>query len=181
MCPIFFSFLKDIGDSSPKDLIFAAMMDDRYNFLQAKLNFPEIELKIEEMDGKLNIFDSLRKKYLILSPEEWVRQHMITFLVQFRNYPKSLFAIEKGLKYNQLQKRSDILIVDRKGDPFLLIECKAPEVKLTQKTMEQVTVYNQSVQAAFVGISNGVQHLFFAYDRASNNYKQIQGLPEFKV
>jgi hypothetical protein len=156
------------------------MVEDRYGFMQFSLNFPEFEFKIQESDGKLSIFDSLRKKYLILTPEEWVRQHMISFLVQYRNYPKGLFSLEKEVMYNSLQKRFDILVLDRVGNPFLLIECKAPEVKLSKKTVEQVAIYNKTIGAAFMGISNGRQHLFLKYNFEVNNYEQISDLPQFQ-
>lgn len=155
------------------------MITDRFAFLSNEMNFPVMEFEIKEADGKLSIFDSLRKKYLILTPEEWVRQHMIAFLVQFRNYPKSLFSLEKGLLYNSLQKRSDILVLDREGDPFLLIECKAPDVILSQKTLEQVCVYNKTIQAPHFGITNGKSHMFFSFDQHSVSYFQIPDVPKF--
>lgn len=148
--------------------------------MRLSLNFPEFEFKIQESEGKLSIFDSLRKKYLILTPEEWVRQHMISFLVLHRNYPKGLFSLEKEVIYNSLQKRFDILILDRAGSPFLLIECKAPEVSLSKKTVEQVAVYNKTLGASFMGISNGRQHLFLKYNPEVKNYDQISDLPQFQ-
>jgi predicted type IV restriction endonuclease len=156
------------------------MIADRYGFMRLSLNFPEFEFKIQESEGKLSIFDSLRKKYLILTPEEWVRQHMISYLVQHRNYPKGLFSLEKEVIYNSLQKRFDILVLDREGGPFLLIECKAPEVTLSKKTVEQVAVYNKSIGAAYMGISNGKQHLFLKYNYDEKNYFQISDLPQFQ-
>ncbi|PRY87971.1 type I restriction enzyme HsdR N-terminal domain-containing protein [Mongoliibacter ruber] len=155
------------------------MSQYKYDFLKIELNFPEFEFRLEEIDGKLSIFDSLRKKNLILTPEEWVRQHMIAFLIEYYNYPKSLISLERGHKYNQLQKRSDILVLNRSGNPFLLIECKAPEIELTQKTVEQVSVYNQTISAPFVGISNGIRHLFLSYDIKGKLYKQIAEIPQF--
>lgn len=156
------------------------MTADRYGFMRLSLNFPEFEFKIQESEGKLSIFDSLRKKYLILTPEEWVRQHMISYLVKHRNYPKGLFSLEKEVVYNSLQKRFDILVLDREGGPFLLIECKAPEVTLSKKTVEQVAVYNKSIGAAYMGISNGKQHLFLKYNCDEKNYFQISDLPQFQ-
>ncbi|MCH6201445.1 type I restriction enzyme HsdR N-terminal domain-containing protein [Aquiflexum sp. LQ15W] len=155
------------------------MIADRYEFMRLSLNFPEFEFKIQEFEGKLSIFDSLRKKYLILTPEEWVRQHMICFLVQHRGYPKGLFSLEKEILYNSVQKRFDILILDREGNPFLLIECKAPKVSLSKKTVEQVAVYNKTIGAAFMGISNGRQHLFLKYNFTAKIYDQISELPQF--
>jgi len=154
------------------------MMEANYSFLQESLNFPKYDFKIqEEKNGKLSIFDALRKKYLILTPEEWVRQHLIQVLIQKYSYPKSLFALEKGVKYNQMQKRFDILVHDRSGSPFLLIECKAPDVKMTQKTVEQVCVYNKTIKSPYLGISNGKQHLFLKFDESSETFMQIKDLP----
>lgn len=162
-----------------KSLHICVMIADRYAYLQTSLNFPEFDFKIQEDEGKLSIFDSLRKKFLILTPEEWVRQHMIHFLVQYEGYPKSLFSLEKGLVYNQLQKRSDILVLNRDGEPFLLIECKAPEVLLSQKTVEQVCVYNKTIQAPHIGITNGLKHLFLTFDGLTEKYVQVGELPKF--
>jgi hypothetical protein len=153
------------------------MIKDRYGFMRLPLNFPQFEFKIQELEGKLSIFDSLRKKYLILTPEEWVRQHMIAFLVQHKRYPKGLFSLEKGIIYNSLQKRFDILILDRQGNPFLLIECKGPEIVLSKKTVEQVAVYNKTIGATYMGISNGKQHLFLKFNLNTKNYDQISNLP----
>lgn len=149
------------------------------DFLSEPLNFPQFEFELTERNGKLCIFDSLRKKFLILTPEEWVRQHMIHFLVLYKKYPKSLFALEKGLKYNSVQKRFDILVLDRTGQPFLLIECKASDVKLSQKTAEQIAVYNKSIGAPYIGVSNGMQHLFLQLAGNQTEYIQLKELPNF--
>lgn len=156
-----------------------AMVPDRYAFLQQALNFPSFEFDVQQRNGKLVIFDALRKKFLILTPEEWVRQHMIRYLVEHRGYSKSLFALEKGIQYNSLQKRFDILVLDKQGQPFLLIECKAPEVKLSMKTVEQVTLYNKVVKAHHIGISNGRNHLFLTWDQTSHKYEQMVDVPDF--
>ncbi|AWW29921.1 type I restriction endonuclease subunit R [Echinicola strongylocentroti] len=150
-----------------------------YPFLNVALNLPTTDFQITAEGGKLTIFDALRKKYLVLTPEEWVRQHIIYYLVAFKKYPKSLFALEKGLKYNHLKKRFDILVLDRSGAPFLLVECKAPEVKLNQKTVEQVCVYNKTIQAQFMAISNGMQHICLQFDADSGAYQQIREFPVF--
>ncbi|WP_228779981.1 type I restriction enzyme HsdR N-terminal domain-containing protein [Aquiflexum lacus] len=149
--------------------------------MQQPLNFPEFKFNIREHKGTLSIFDAMRKKFLILTPEEWVRQHMISFLVEYKQYPKSLFALEKSIQYNNLLKRFDILILDRSGNPFLLIECKATDVKLSQKTVEQVAVYNKTVGAPYMGISNGKQHIFLAFIRNEQKYEQLSDLPQFQL
>jgi len=153
-------------------------MNEKYAFIREQLNFPNLNLSLEEDEkGELTIFDSLRKKHLVLTPEEWVRQHMIQYLIQFHNYPRSLFAMEKGLKYNTLSKRFDILIMDRSGNPFLLIECKAPNVDLTQKTMQQVSVYNSQIKSSFIGVTNGRNHIFLKLNRNNMNYSQLNSVP----
>lgn len=154
------------------------MASERYAFLEIPLDFPPIQFSIQENEGKLSIFDSLRKRYLILTPEEWVRQHMTAYLIQHQGFPKSLFALEKGLRYNHVQKRFDILVLDRNGLPFLLIECKAPEVQLSSKTLEQIATYNSQIGAPYLGISNGRQHLFFGFEKTSGKYSQIKTVPQ---
>lgn len=147
-----------------------------------KLNLPTHDFRIEEAgNGKWYIFDPLRKKNLLLTPEEWVRQHLVQYMICQLNYPKSLIAMERGLTYNALQKRFDILVLNREGGAFFLMECKAPEVPLTQKTIEQVGVYNQKIKAAFLGISNGRKHICLRRDNKSGNYKQINHFPEFST
>lgn len=154
-------------------------MNQRMDRVQLpNLNLPPIEPKLQEMDGKLGIFDSLRKKYLILTPEEWVRQHWINFLINQLGYSKGLIALEKGLVYNNLQKRTDLVVWDKEGDPFLLIECKAPKVKLTQKTMEQACLYHQKIKAKFLIISNGLNHICLEWDAISKKFQQLKSIPE---
>ncbi|UJP64773.1 type I restriction enzyme HsdR N-terminal domain-containing protein [Mongoliitalea daihaiensis] len=155
------------------------MIPERYAYLTEKLNFPEFSFDLKNVEGKIHIYDQLRKKYLVLTPEEWVRQHMIQYLIQFKNYPKSLISLEKGLIYNSLNKRFDLLTFNQKGEPLLLIECKAPEVQLNKKTVNQVTVYNQTIQAEIIGISNGKQHFFYRLNKEVNNYQQLTDLPNF--
>jgi hypothetical protein len=153
-------------------------MNEKYAFIHQPLNFPSLSLTVEEdVHGDLSIYDSLRKKYLVLTPEEWVRQHMIHFLIQYHQYPKSLFSLEKGLKYNTMTKRFDVLVHDRVGEPFLLIECKAPNVNLSQKTMEQVCQYNSRIKAQYIGVSNGINHVFLKFNEINMNYNQISSVP----
>jgi hypothetical protein len=154
------------------------MSANRYSFLDIPLNFPVFEFNIQEQDGRLCIFDPLRKRFLVLTPEEWVRQHMIAYLIQHQGFPRSLFALEKGLKYNQMLKRFDILVLDRLGAPFLLLECKAPEIQLSKKTLEQVATYNKKIEAPYLGISNGRQHLFFGFEEVKGIYAQLGAVPQ---
>ncbi|GAB3013123.1 type I restriction enzyme HsdR N-terminal domain-containing protein [uncultured Cyclobacterium sp.] len=147
---------------------------------EVSLNLPTYTMDIEKGDqGRYFVFDPIRKKKLLLTPEEWVRQHITHYLVEHMNYPGSLIALEKGLKYNALQKRFDILVLDRSGASFFLIECKAPEVKLSQKTVEQVCVYNNKFNAPYICISNGRMHYCLKKDLKTGRYSQINHFPKF--
>ncbi len=144
-----------------------------------KLNLPDFNLTIRKEDGKVWIFDMIRKKYIVLTPEEWVRQHFIHYLIHERKYPKSLFRIEGSLTYNKLQKRSDIVVHDRDGKPWMLVECKAPNVKLTQKAFNQVAVYNMSIGARFVAVTNGMVQYCFEASVSGSEPKHLTKFPEF--
>jgi len=120
------------------------------------LNLPKFEIQVKEMDKGTCIFDVIRKKYIVLTPEEWVRQHFIHFLINSYKYPKSLMKVESGLKYNNLQKRSDIQVYTRKGHPFLIVECKASNVKLDSKVIDQAALYNKSIGADYIIVTNGM-------------------------
>ena len=147
--------------------------------LKQQLNLPHATLTTFVEDGKWLVLDVLRKKKLVLTPEEWVRQHVIHYLIEYKKYPKSLFVLERGLKYNQLIKRLDILVVDREANPFLLIECKAPGINLSQRTIEQVCLYNHTVKAAYIAISNGIKHVCLRYSGKDNRFVPMTGFPEF--
>lgn len=142
------------------------------------LNLPHYEPKLEEKDGTLWIFDSLRKKRLILTPEEWVRQHWINFLIHEHKYPKGLFSVEKGLIYNQLNKRTDLVVFDRESKPYLLVECKAPHVKIDQKALSQIMTYNTRLNCHHLVLSNGLTHIFMEYSKEEEKFIQRSSLAE---
>ncbi|MDQ3392669.1 MAG: type I restriction enzyme HsdR N-terminal domain-containing protein [Bacteroidota bacterium] len=144
------------------------------------LNLPSFEAILRRQGDKYEIFDPVRKKYIILTPEEWVRQHFVNYLVNYMNYPKSLIKLEGGLKYNSLAKRSDIVVYDRKGIPFMLVECKSKDVKLTQKVVEQISVYNKKISAPYQVITNGLIHFCFKMDNVKNSFIFLEGLPDFE-
>ena len=104
------------------------------------------------------IFDCIRKKYVALTPEEWVRQHLIHYILEQKNYPSTLISVETPLKYARVDKRSDVLVSDRNGNPLMLAECKAPDVVITQKVFEQIAIYNLAIQAPCLMVTNGLQH-----------------------
>ena len=133
--------------------------------------------KFKEIEGKNYIYDRFRKKYLLLTPEEWVRQNFLILLIEEKKYSKNLIKLESGLKYNNLSKRSDILVYDNSGAPFLLIECKAQDVKISKKTLEQVSRYNLTIKAPFICITNWSKTYCFEIDFESNTSRQLKDLP----
>lgn len=144
------------------------------------LNLPTYNFKLKDQNGILFIFDSIRKKHVVLTPEEWVRQNFIQFLIQDKKYPASLVAVEIGLKYNQLQKRADVLIYNKQGFPHLMIECKAPEVKITQETFHQIAAYNMIFKVNYLVVTNGLDHFCCKMDYSENNYQFLKMIPDFE-
>ncbi len=144
------------------------------------LNLPEYPFKIKQEGDRIQIFDPFRKKYIVLSPEEWVRQHFLQFLVQERKFPVSLISIEAGLKYNQLSKRADILVHDTLGKPYLMVECKAPSVKITQDAFDQVARYNMVFKVKYLVVSNGLNHFCCMMDYTANSYSYLKEIPFFE-
>jgi hypothetical protein len=142
-----------------------------------ELNLPAIAPQLSKEGEKVFIFDVLRKKNILLTPEEWVRQHWIHFLIAGQGFPKGLVSAERGLVYNGLQKRTDLLVFDRQGLPYFLIECKAPEVEINQKVLTQAITYNQTLKCPFIGLSNGKKHVFMGYVEAKGIYLQQATLP----
>lgn len=154
-------------------------MDSNLDQIQLpKLNLPHFKPQLFEKDGKFWIFDSLRKKQLVLTPEEWVRQHWINFLITELKFPKGLFALEKGLMYNKLLKRTDLVVWDKSMKPYLLVECKAPKVKLTQKVIEQACMYHKELKTPFLLISNGLRHICLSFESATEKFTQENNFPE---
>ncbi|MBX2841076.1 MAG: type I restriction enzyme HsdR N-terminal domain-containing protein [Flammeovirgaceae bacterium] len=143
-----------------------------------KLNLPPFDHKLQKREGKIYILDIIRKKYVLLFPEEWVRQHFIHFLLN-EDYPKSLIQIEKGHQYNTLKRRTDLVAYSRNGKPFLLVECKAPHIKMNDAVLKQTMAYNQSYNAPFACVTNGVDHIFLSYNTTTKNYDRINQLPVF--
>jgi hypothetical protein len=123
-----------------------------------KLNLPDFDFKLKKAEGKVWIFDGIRKKYIVLTPEEWVRQHFIHYLIAERKYPKSLIRVEGGLIYNELQKRTDIVIFDRQGLPWMVVECKSPSLSVAASTLMQAAVYNTTLRAQYISVTNGLVH-----------------------
>ena len=144
-----------------------------------KLNFPEYEFRIESQDDKVMIFDQLRKKFVRLTAEEWVRQHMISYLIEARKIPGSLIRVEGGFKYDKMSKRTDILVYGRDGEPFLIIECKSPSVKIDEKVLFQAGIYGKSLRADYLGITNGINHFFCKMNYDKGTIEQLTDFPEY--
>ncbi len=125
------------------------------------------------------IFDRFRRKYVALTPEEWVRQHFLNYLVNELGYPKSLVKVERGLTVNKMDKRTDIIVYDREARPFLLVECKSAQVHLTDKAFNQLSVYNKVIKARYLVITNGLKHYCCCMDYSSNSYRFQSQLPVF--
>lgn len=145
------------------------------------LNLPTYPIRIKEEENGTYIFDVIRKKFLLLTPEEWVRQHLVHFLVEEKKYPRSLIQLEGGLKLNNLQKRSDILIFNNIGQKIVLIECKAPSVKISQETFDQIARYNFVHQVKWLVVSNGLQHYCCAIDFEKKSYHFVEELPDYSL
>jgi len=143
-----------------------------------KVNYPEPVFRFKEENGKEMIFDFIRKQWLFLNEEEWVRQNFIQFLVQELKYPLELIAVEKEIQLGDLKKRFDILVYDRDHKPWMLIECKAGEVRLDENVLHQVLRYNISIPAKFLVITNG--QFTYAWEKTNSELKEIQQMPLWK-
>ncbi len=146
-----------------------------------KLNLPSYTFKIKNNEKHYLIFDEVRKKYVVLTPEEWVRQHFVWFLVKEKKYPISLIAVEKQFIINNLKKRSDILIFNSNGLPDIIVECKAPDVKVSQKTFDQITQYNIKLNARYLIVTNGLQHYFCRLNPEGKSYIFLKDIPPYKI
>jgi hypothetical protein len=143
-----------------------------------QLNLPFYNISLKEENGNHFIFDDIRKKYLRLTPEEWVRQNFVKYLIDEKKYPASLIVIEKGLKLNELTKRADVLIY-KNSSPILLVECKAPTVKINQNTFDQISRYNLTFKVPYLMVTNGMSHYCCQIDFENNSYHFLEDIPEF--
>lgn len=146
-------------------------------FDPVELNLPSYPFKIKEDSSTTYIFDEIRKRYLVLTPEEWVRQHVVQYLIFEKKYPRSLIKLEGGLKLNALQKRSDILLYNNEGKKIMLVECKAPSVKITQNAFDQIARYNFVHQVDHLLVSNGLSHYCCKIDHTKQSYQFLVETP----
>lgn len=146
-----------------------------------QLNFPRTyAFDTREINDKREILDPLRRQFVALTPEEWVRQNLVQFLVQDMGYPRGLIAIEKYLELHGTSYRADIVVHDRQGVALLLAECKEPNVKISQDTFDQVARYNRVLHARYLLVSNGLEHYCYAIDREKEQYRFLEQLPRYE-
>jgi len=146
------------------------------DLLMISINYPEYPFKIQKEAGKDCIFDPLRKTWVVLTPEEWVRQNFIQYLIQVKQYPASLIAIEKTIQLGELKKRFDIVVYKNEA-PWILIECKEANVSLTEKTLEQILQYQQVIEASYLVMTNG--HTTYGAKIETGKLHYLQSLPDY--
>ena len=144
------------------------------------LSFPNYEFRLKEINHKRFIFDEIRKKYIELTPEEWVRQNCVKFLINDRKFKRNLISIEKRIKLNNTVKRFDILVHDNYGNCNLLVECKAPNVKINQDSFDQILRYNQVINAKFLMITNGIINYYCKINKLQNKIEFLKNIPVYK-
>jgi hypothetical protein len=145
-----------------------------------ELNLPPYQFNLIREDKKTKIFDAIRKRYLVLTPEEWVRQNFIEFLVRERNFPRGLIAVEKGLKLNGMQKRTDILVYAKNTQPLLMVECKAPEIKIEQKVFDQIARYNLHFKLPYLVVTNGLNHYCAKINIETKSFNFLKDIPNYQ-
>lgn len=143
------------------------------------LNLPQANLKLSKKNEQLFVWCIVRKKTLILTPEEWVRQHVIHFLINEKNVPLGLVSSELGIQIHQLNRRCDVVIFGKDQTAKLLVECKAPEVKLNLNTLQQIAHYNATLNVDYLWITNGIEHALYFINRITNQIQVLNELPDF--
>ncbi|MGG7034506.1 MAG: type I restriction enzyme HsdR N-terminal domain-containing protein [Flavobacterium sp.] len=146
-----------------------------------KLNFPSYSFRLKNSENKMAIFDEIRKKFIILTPEEWVRQHVVQYLLLDKKFPKLYINVEKLIKINGLTKRYDAVVFKPDGKIFLLVECKAPEITISQNTFDQIARYNMVLEADYLMVTNGLNHYFCKMDYEKETYHFLKTIPDFKI
>ncbi|MCK5028701.1 MAG: type I restriction enzyme HsdR N-terminal domain-containing protein [Bacteroidales bacterium] len=145
-----------------------------------KLNLPTYSFNIKLIEQRKYIFDFIRKKFVILTPEEWVRQNFLKYLVNEKKYPASLIFVEKEFKLNNLSKRSDAVVYNKTGSPVLIVECKAASVKIDQKVFDQIARYNMKLKVDYLIVTNGLEHFCCKIDYQNQKYLFLKEVPEYE-
>ena len=144
------------------------------------LNLPYFSFRIKEHDDKKLIFDNFRRRWIMLTPEEWVRQNFVRYLTEIKHFPASLVAIERSLRINQHDFRTDIVLFSRSGAPIVVVECKAPEVKISQQVFDQIARYNLEIRVNYLIVTNGLNHYCCRFDRDELTYTFLPEIPDYK-
>ncbi|WGD34216.1 type I restriction enzyme HsdR N-terminal domain-containing protein [Olleya sp. YS] len=144
-----------------------------------KLNFPTYSFRFKNSENKVSIFDVVRKKFVVLQPEEWVRQHCVHYLIEVKKYPLSLINVEKELTINDLKKRYDIVVFNTDGSIHLIVECKAPKIEIKQNTFDQIARYNLALSATYLMVTNGINHYYCSMDFEAERYQFLKDIPDY--
>lgn len=144
------------------------------------LNLPSYAIKVGGTKARPTVFDPLRGKHVALTPEEWVRQHFIHFLINYKKYPATLLANEVELKVGQKRLRADTILYSKDLKPLMILEYKAPHITITQKTFDQISVYNMLLHVDYLIVSNGLQHYCCKMDYNSKKYLFLEDIPEYQ-
>jgi len=143
------------------------------------LQFPSNSFRFKNRENKIYIFDVIRKKFVVLLPEEWVRQHIVNYLIDDKKYPASHINVEKQLKVNTMKKRYDVVVFNADGSIRILVECKSPDIKIDQNTFDQIASYNLKLNAEYLMVSNGLEHFYCKMDFENEKYTFLEGIPDF--
>ncbi|RHJ91428.1 type I restriction enzyme HsdR N-terminal domain-containing protein [Parabacteroides bouchesdurhonensis] len=143
------------------------------------LNLPTFAVKVTEKEGKRLILDIIRRKYVTLTPEEWVRQHFINYLIVVKKYPHELIANEISIKLNNTTKRCDTIIYDHFITPLMIVEYKAPHIEITKNVFDQIARYNMSLRVKYLTVSNGINHFCCKIDYNTQTYSFLKEIPEY--
>lgn len=144
------------------------------------LNLPTYEAKIRKNSNGLEIFDPLRRKYIALTPEEWVRQHFVNYLINYKNYPASLMANEAGIKLNSLTRRCDTVVYNNQLEPLMIIEYKESKVQITQNVFDQIVRYNTVLKVPYIVVSNGISHYCCRMNYEDQSFEYLTDIPEYQ-
>ncbi len=143
------------------------------------LNLPYFSFRLKDHDGKKLIFDSFRRKWVTLTPEEWVRQNMARYLTEIKHFPATLVALERSLRINQHDFRTDIVLFSRSGTPLVVVECKAADVKISQQVFDQIARYNLDLRVSYLIVTNGLSHYCCRFDQTLLTYTFLSEMPDY--
>ncbi len=144
------------------------------------LNLPTFKFSIKEIDGKKMIFDTIRKKMVALTPEEWVRQNFLSYLIECKDFPASLIAVETKVNINGLAQRADIVSFNKQRKPVFVVECKAPHIKITNQVFDQVARYNIRLKTRLICVTNGINHYCALLNQDGRQYNFLEDIPSYK-